>query len=98
MRDSSTPWAARMLATGDDATVIYTHQHNAQQVFDDVSAVFEAAGRTEMPRFWVAGGKGFDEGRAPQDVGYAFAGVWQGVIDVARSVATIKLPVDITVA
>jgi len=98
MRDYYKAWTARMLATGQYLPGIYTHQHNAQQVFDDVSVVFEAAGRTEMPRFWVAGGKGFDEGRAPQDVGYAFAGVWQGVIDVARSVATIKLPVDINVA
>ena len=98
MRDYYKAWTARMLATGQYLPGIYTHQHNAQQVFDDVSVVFEAAGRTEMPRFWVAGGKGFDEGRAPQDVGYAFAGVWQGVIDVARSVATIKLPVDVNVA
>ena len=98
MRDYYKAWTSRMLASGQYVPGIYTHQHNAQQVFDDVSAVFEAAGRTEMPRFWVAGGKGFDEGRAPQDVGYAFAGVWQGVIDVARSVATIKLPVDVNVA
>jgi hypothetical protein len=91
-------WVSRMLATGEYTPGIYTHQHNAQQVFEDVSAIFQAAGRTEMPRFWIAGGKGFDEGRAPQDVGYAFAGVWQGVIDVARSVATIKLPVDVNVA
>ena len=31
-------------------------------------------------------------------MGFAFAGVWQGVIDVARSVADLKLPIDINVA
>ena len=98
MRDYYKAWTSRMLSSGQYVPGIYAHQHNAQQIFDDVSAVFAAAGRTEMPRFWVAGGKGFDEGRAPQDVGYAFAGVWQGVIDVARSVATIRLPVDVNVA
>jgi len=98
MRDYYKAWASRMLASGQYVPGVYAHQHNAQQIFDDVSAVFQAAGRTEMPRFWIAGGKGFDEGRAPQDVGYAFAGVWQGVIDVARSVATIRLPVDVNVA
>jgi hypothetical protein len=98
MREYYRSWTRRMLQNGKYLPGIYTHQHNAQQVFDDVSAEFQAAGRTEMPRFWIAGGKGFDPGRAPQDVGYAFAGVWQGVIDVARSVATIKLPVDINVA
>ena len=64
---------------------------------DDVVQEFKAAGSNAEPRFWIAGGKGFHEGKAPQDVGYAFAGMWQGVIDVARSVANIKLPVDVNV-
>jgi len=49
-------------------------------------------------RIWVATGHGFDEGKAPQDVGFAFAGVWQGMIDVARRVADIRLPVDVNVS
>ena len=40
----------------------------------------------------------FEEGKAPQDVGFAFAGVWQGMIDVARTVADIKLPLDVNVS
>jgi hypothetical protein len=87
-----------MLASGTFQPGIYAHEHNAQIIFDDVKATFLAAGDTTTPRFWLAGGKGFDTGRAPQDVGYTFAGVWQGVIDVARSVAQIKLPVDVNVA
>jgi len=98
MRDYYRAWAARMLANGAYRPGAYAHQHNAQQVFTDLQDVFAAAGDTETPRMWVAGGKGFDEGKAPQDVGYAFAGVWQGVIDVARSVADVKLPVDLNVA
>jgi hypothetical protein len=91
-------WVAQLLANGTYQPGIYAHEHNAQTIFDDVKATFLAAGDTTTPRFWVAGGKGFDTGRAPQDVGYTFAGVWQGVIDVARSVAEIKLPVDVNVA
>jgi hypothetical protein len=98
MRDYYRAWAARMLADGTYRPGIYAHQHNAQQVFDDVRGVFRAAGDTTTPRMWVAGGKGFDVGRAPQDVGFAFAGVWQGVIDIARSVAEVRLPVDLNVA
>ena len=52
----------------------------------------------EEPRIWVATGRGFDEAKAPQDVGFTFAGVWQGMIDVARRVADIKLPVDVNVS
>jgi hypothetical protein len=98
MRDYYKAWVARMIATNQYRPGVYVHQHNAQQIFTDVQAVFAAAGDTETPRFWIAGGKDFDEGRAPQDVGFAFAGVWQGVIDVARSVANLKLPVDVNVA
>jgi hypothetical protein len=97
MRDYYSAWVKRMLADSTFRPGIYAHEHNAQSIFDDVSALYRAAGKDEEPRFWVAGGKGFDEGRAPQDVGYAFAGMWQGVIDVARSVANIKLPVDVNV-
>ncbi|MEP6492436.1 MAG: glycoside hydrolase domain-containing protein [bacterium] len=98
MRDYYRAWTARMLATGKYRPGIYAHEHNAQFIFNDVQDVFRAAGDTSAPRFWIAGGKGFDEGRAPQDVGFAFAGMWQGVIDVARSVANLKLPVDVNVA
>ena len=98
MRRYYRAWVAQMLANGTFQPGIYAHEHNAQTIFDDVKATFLAAGDTTTPRFWLAGGKGFDTGRAPQDVGYTFAGVWQGVIDVARSVAQIKLPVDVNVA
>ena len=98
MRDYYKSWTARMLASGQYMPGFYAHEANAQQIFDDVHAVFQAAGDTTTPRMWLAGGKGFDTGRAPQDVGYAFAAVWQGVIDVARSVADVRLPIDVNVA
>ncbi|HVX41466.1 MAG TPA: glycoside hydrolase domain-containing protein [Gemmatimonadaceae bacterium] len=98
MRDYYKAWTARMLANGQYTPGFYAHEANAQEIFGDVRAVFQAAGDTTTPRMWLAGGKGFDTGKAPQDVGYAFAGVWQGVIDVARSVAKVRLPVDVNVA
>jgi hypothetical protein len=97
MKDYYRAWVARMLANGQYMPGVYTHEHNAAEIFGDVQTVFKAAGDTTTPRFWIAGGKGFDEGRAPQDVGFAFAGMWQGVIDVARSVANLRLPVDVSV-
>jgi hypothetical protein len=98
MRDYYRAWVARMLETKTYQPGVYAHEHNAESIFADVAEVFKAAGDTTTPRFWIAGGKGFHEGRAPQDVGFAFAGVWQGVIDVARSIANVRLPVDINVS
>ena len=98
MRAYIRAWTARMLKNGIYKPGYYMHRYNAQEIYNDVTAEFRAAGVTAKPRFWIAGGKGFNEGRAPQDVGYAFAGMWQGMLDVARSVADIRLPVDVNVA
>jgi hypothetical protein len=98
MRDYYRAWARALLKDGRYLPGVYVHAWNAQTVHDDLKAEFVAAGQKEEPRIWVATGHGFDEGKAPQDVGFAFAGVWQGMIDVARRVADIRLPVDVNVS
>jgi Domain of unknown function (DUF1906) len=98
MRDYYRAWARVLLTDGRYRPGVYVHKHNAQVVYDDLKLEFAAAGVNEEPRIWIASGTGFDEGKAPQDVGFAFAGVWQGMIDVARAVADIKLPVDVNVS
>jgi len=98
MREYYRAWARRLLEDGRYRPGVYVHKHNAQAVYDDFKAEFAAAGVQEEPRIWVASGRGWEEGKAPQDVGFAFAGVWQGVIDVARTVADIKLPLDVNVS
>lgn len=98
MRSYYRAWSRKLLADGTYLPGVYVHAHNAQVVHDDLKAEFVAAGVTEEPRIWVATGAGFDEGKAPQDVGFTFAGVWQGMIDVGRAVANIRLPVDVNVS
>jgi hypothetical protein len=98
MRDYYRAWSRHLLADGRYRPGIYVHAHNAQTVYEDVKAEFVAAGINEEPRMWIASGRGFEEGKAPQDVGFAFAGVWQGMIDVAKSVVDIELPVDVNVS
>jgi hypothetical protein len=98
MRAYYRAWTKRLLEDGRYRPGVYVHAHNAQVVYDDVKAEFAAAGVRDEPRIWVATGRGWEEGKAPQDVGFAFAGVWQGMIDVARTVADIKLPLDVNVS
>lgn len=98
MRDYYRAWAKRVLEDKRYRPGAYVHKHNAETVYEDLKAEFAAAGINEEPRIWVASGRGFEEGKAPQDVGFAFAGVWQGMIDVARTVADIKLPLDVNVS
>lgn len=98
MRDYYRAWARTLLKDGRYLPGVYVHAWNAQVVHDDLAAEFAAANVKEDPRIWVASGRGFEETKAPQDVGFAFAGVWQGMIDVARRVADIRLPIDVNVS
>jgi len=98
MRDYYKAWTARMLADGRYRPGFYAHKYNAQIVYDDVKAVYAAAGRQDEPPFWVAGGRGFSTEREPQEVGHAFAKVWQGVLDVVEEWKGFKLPLDVNVA
>ena len=98
MRDYYRAWSRTLLQDGHYLPGVYVHAHNAQVVHDDLKAEFVAAGVKDDPRVWVATGHGFDESKSPKEVGFSFAGVWQGMIDVARAVADIRLPVDVNVS
>ncbi len=98
MRAYYRAWARTMLRSGQYLPGVYVHAHNAQVVHDDLETEFAAANVNEEPRVWIASGRGFEDTKAPQDVGFAFAGVWQGLLDVARSVADIRLPIDVNVS
>jgi hypothetical protein len=98
MRDYYKSWVATMLTDGRYVPGVYVHSYNASDVYADVKSLFEMAGRTDAPRFWVASARDFSPDKAPQEVGHDFAGMWQGAIDVVRRVANIALPIDINVS
>jgi len=98
MREYYRAWTARMLEVGRYRPGFYAHKFNAQIVYDDVKAIYQAAGRTDEPPFWVAGGRGFSPEREPHEVGHAFAKVWQGGLDVVEEWKGFKLPIDVNVA
>lgn len=98
MRDYYKAWTARVLEDGRFRPGYYTHSHNAEMIYADVKDVFDAAGLREEPKFWVAGGKGFSEEKLPQDVGHAFANVWQGLLDVVQTHNGIRLPIDVNIS
>jgi hypothetical protein len=92
-------WTKTVLEDGRYRVGYYAHAHNAQEIFTDAKAVFTAAGDTTEPPFWISGRtKIFDTDKMPTDVGHAFAEVWQGLIDVTRTHAGIRLPIDVNVS
>jgi len=99
MRAYYTAWAKAVLADGRFRPGIYAHTDNAKEIYGDVKPVFAQAGDPSDPPFWIAGNtRVFSTDKVPTDVGHAFAAVWQGVLDVTRTHAGIRLPIDINVA
>ncbi|HEY4130333.1 MAG TPA: glycoside hydrolase domain-containing protein [Gemmatimonadaceae bacterium] len=98
MRDYYREWAQTVLDDGRYRPGIYAHTKNASTIYDDVSDVYDDAGVTGDPAFWIAGSSGFSTDKQPTDVGHTFATAWQGVLDVMRTHNGVKLPVDISVA
>jgi len=98
MRDYYRAWTKRVLEDGRYRPGFYAHKANAELIYRDAISVYALAGKTGKPAFWISGGSGFSDESAPADVGHAFANVWQGVLDVARTHNGIALPIDINVA
>jgi hypothetical protein len=93
-------WTKTVVEDGRYRVGYYTHHDNAAEIFRDVRTVLVAAGDTTEPPFWIAGRtKIFDPRNSdPTDVGHAFAEVWQGLLDVTRTHAGIRLPIDVNVS
>ena len=98
MREYYVAWTEGVLGDGRFRPAFYAHNSNAPTIYGDVRAVFDKHAVTAEPPFWIAGGSNFGRDRDPQDVGHAFAAVWQGVLDTHERYASIRLPIDINVA
>jgi len=103
MRDYYKAWVARVLADARYRPAVYAHQRNAAEIYADVRAVFDSAagrGGREEPSFWVSGptpGE-FALSNAPKGVGFGFARVWQGAIDLRQTWNNVTLRIDANVA
>jgi hypothetical protein len=98
MRDYYREWTATVLADSRFRPGYYTHDHNAELIYSDVSRIFASARVTSRPQFWVSGSSGFSADKQPHEVGHSFADVWQGVLDIVQTHNGVKLPIDVNVA
>jgi len=99
MRDYYREWTARVLSDGRYRPGFYAHTANAAMIYADVKQVYDSLNISGEPPFWVAGNTAeFAPGKAPTDVGHAFAAVWQGVLDHIEERNGHRLPIDVSVA
>jgi len=99
MRDYYKEWTARVLADGKYRPGFYAHTANAALIYRDVKEVYDSLNVSGEPPFWVAGNTAeFAPGKAPTDVGHAFAAVWQGLLDRVEERNGHRMPIDVSVA
>jgi hypothetical protein len=96
--DYVSAWVAALLADGRYVPAVYAAKSNAPQLHDVVVAAFAAAGRTDMPKFWIASSSGFTIDSHPADVGLSYAAVWQGRFNATESWGGITRVIDVDVA
>lgn len=97
MRDYYVAWVARLLADGRYRPGIYAHANNAPALHEDLAATDTSDAPGVLP-FWIASGESFDATRAPHEVGFHFASVWQGSFDVTETWGGVTLRIDVNVA
>ena len=97
MRDYYRAWTQRVLEDGRFRPAYYAHSFNANLIYRDVKQVLAGAGVSADPPFWIASERGFSIDKAPEEVGHAFAQVWQGLLDVVETHNGVRLPIDVNV-
>jgi hypothetical protein len=97
MRDYYRAWTQRVLEDGRFRPAYYAHSFNANLIYRDVKQVLASAGVAADPPFWIASERGFSIDKAPEEVGHAFAQVWQGLLDVVETHNGVRLPIDVNV-
>jgi hypothetical protein len=98
MREYYRAWTAVVLVDGRYRPGVYAHAENAGTIYRDVKSVFVEAGHMDEPPFWIAGGDNFSTDKEPHEVGYSFAAMWQGVLNVIEEWNGHALPIDVNVA
>ncbi len=91
-------WLETLLRDGRYRPGTYAHRRNADPLFALAQAVYHAAGRSDMPPFWIAGGADFTLEKRPESVGIPYARIWQGALDVDRTWGGSALRIDENVA
>ena len=90
-------WVQQVLADGRFHPGIYVHKDNAQAIYDGVQKAYADMKRTGSAVFWLTTSAGFSIDKSPQDVGFPWASVWQGIYEVNQTWngATINIDVDV---
>src|SRR5436190_15227648 len=90
-------WVQQVLADGRFRPGIYLHKANGAAIYEGVRRAYSDMNATGSAVFWVTSSTGFSIDKSPQEVGFVWASVWQGMYEVTQTWngATINIDVDV---
>ena len=90
-------WVQQVLADGRFTPGIYVHKANAESIYGGVQQAYHDINATGSASFWLTTSTDFSIDKSPQDVGFPWASVWQGIYEVSQTWngATINIDVDV---
>jgi hypothetical protein len=90
-------WIQQVLADGRFRPGIYVAKSNAAAIYQGANQAYADMKASGSAVFWVASTEGFSLDKSPEQVGFAFASVWQGILETTQtwSGATINIDVDV---
>ncbi|HEX9250283.1 MAG TPA: hypothetical protein VF856_12330, partial [Gemmatimonadaceae bacterium] len=85
------------LADGRFRPGIYVDKSNGAAIYEGVRRAYADINAMGSAVFWVTSLSGFSIDKSPQQVGFTWASVWQGVYDVTQTWngATVNIDVDV---
>ena len=92
-------WVQQVLADGRFRPGIYVHKANAAAIYDGVRRAYADMNASGSAIFWVTSSSGFSLDKSPQQVGFPWTSIWQGMLEVNQTWngATLNIDVDIAV-
>ena len=92
-------WVQQVLADGRFRPGIYVHKANAAAIYDGVRHAYTDMNASGSAIFWVTSSSGFSLDKSPQQVGFPWTSIWQGMLEVNQTWngATLNIDVDIAV-
>jgi hypothetical protein len=91
-------WVQQVLADGRFRPGVYVHKANGAAIYEGVRRAYSDMNASGSAVFWVTSSVGFSIDRNPQDVGFPWASIWQGIYDVTQTYNGVAINVDVDVA
>jgi len=91
-------WVQQVIADGRFRPGIYVDKSNAAAVYEGVRRAYADMNAIGSAVFWVTSPSGFSIDKPPQQVGFTWASVWQGVYNVTQTWNGASVNIDVDVA